>query len=423
MLPGDEVTNNDVYTRVLTATLAGAPDVWTKDNEEDTGDVPSGHPWWVSPDLWVRHQPDGGLVHENPTVGVTNTVYVRLRNRGDQAASGEVGVFWDRSRIGWPCKVDGPNIGTIPFEYLAPGEVRIVSLPWLPQEPGHHGLHTVIEAEGDPADWSAPCSPHRPRWDNNVSWHNVIAYYHPETVLQQALAAEEAVVDLVNVYDVPKDVDVIVERGAFASAGTITLRFDEDLFDRWLAYEGRWTDGVAVITASKEFTVTGEISATIGGLRLEAREETTATLVFEGLEEGEFEVALRERIDTLVVGGVTYQWLSDDHVPPGVISTSPSHSAEEIAWDMPIVITFTEPIGPLSFGLTLTPALGLWTEVWNEAGTAITVTHSRFTPATVYTATARAGDAFANPMAPPHTWSFTTRQGAFIYLPLVTRNR
>jgi hypothetical protein len=423
MLPGDEVTDNDVYTRVMTATLVGAPDVWTKDNEEDTGDVPSRHPWWVSPDLWVRHQPDGGLVHENPTVGVTNTIYVRLRNRGEQVASGDVGVYWDRSRISWPCKVDGPNIGTIPFEDLAPGEVRIVSLPWLPQEPGHHGVHTVIEAEGDPADWSAPCSPHRPRWDNNVSWHNVIAYYHPTTILQQTLAVEEAVVGLVNVYDLPKDLDLIVQRGTFPAGGTITLQFGKDLFDRWLVYEGRWKDGVAVITATGEFTVTGEISATIGGLPLEAGEEATATLVFEAPDEGEFEVALQERIDGLTVGGVTYRWSATDIVPPEVVAHSPLGDAEEVALNAPIVITFTEEIGPLSLGLTMSPTLDLGSAAWGELGTVVTVTHGRFAPGTIYTATVTASDAFANPMVPPYTWSFTTREGGFIYLPLVMRNR
>jgi hypothetical protein len=406
---------------LLTATLASLPDVWTKDNDEDTGDVPSNHPWWVSPDIWVRHQDDYGLVHQNPIVSENNTVYVRLRNRGNRTTSGEVQVFWDRSRIGWPCIVGQPNVGTIPFEDLAPGEVRIVSLQWEPQEVGHHGLHTVIQAEGDPADWSAPCSPHLPRWDNNVSWHNVIVYMHPLPGAQRVKSVEEAVVDLVNVYDWPKGADLIVERGTFPVAGTISLRLDEELFDRWWGYG--WYEGVQVDAATRVITVTSAVSATIGSLPLEPREEVTATLTFDAPGEGAFEVQISERIDGLIVGGISYQWLDDDDTPPAVEATSPLSEAVEVALDAPIIVTFTEQIGPLSLVLALEPNPGDRYLTWNEGGTVVTATYSGFEPATTCTATVRAGDAFANVMEKSYAWTFTVKDRYRIYLPLVLRNR
>jgi hypothetical protein len=423
LLPGDENPANDVYTQALTATLAGAPDVWTKDNDEDNGDVPSDHPWWVSPDIWVRHADDGGLVHQNPVAFRGNTIYVRLRNRGTRAASGEVGVFWDRSRIGWPCKIWSPNVGTIPFEDLAPGEVRMVSLAWTPREPGRHGLHTVIEAEGDPADRSAPCSPHRPRWDNNVSWRNVIVYFRPPKEGRSLLAVEKAAVDLANPYDAPKEVDVIVERAAFPPTGTITIRLAEHLFDRWQDHEGHWSQGVHVLTGTKLLTITGEVTATIGDVPLAAHEEATATLAFEAPGGGPFEVALQERIDDLVVGGVSYRWIVSDVVPPAVAAHSPTSGAVEVPLDAPLVVTFTEEIGPLTFGLTLTPALDGWSEVWNEAGTVCTATFPAFARGQLYTATVRARDAFANPLAAPYAWSFTSRKSWEVYLPLVLRKQ
>ncbi|MGD9048695.1 MAG: right-handed parallel beta-helix repeat-containing protein, partial [Anaerolineae bacterium] len=422
LLPSDEDPADDVYSHSLTATLGGVPDVWTRDNEADTGDVPSGHPWWVSPDIWVRNQPDGGLVHQNPIVDRENTVYVRLRNRGTRAASGQVGVYWSRSRVGWPCKLWSPNVGTIAFEDLAPGEVRIVRLAWVPQEPGRHGLHTVIDAEGDPTDWGAPCSPHRPRWDNNVSWRNTVGHFRPPKPARQLLAAEAVEVDLVNPYDWFKEVDLFVGRTTFPPTGTITIRLAEPLFDRWLAHEERWTQGIGVLTETKLLTVSGEVTATVGGIPLDAHEEVTATLLFDAPGEGIFEVALQERIDGLSVGGVSYQWLASDVVPPVVVAHAPADGATEVPLDAPVVVTFTEEIGPLTFEPIIAPALNEWSTSWNEAGIVFTVTLPAFAPATRYTATVKARDASANPLAAPYTWSFTSREGWDIYLPLVVRD-
>jgi hypothetical protein len=87
-----------------------------------------------------------------------------------------------------------------------------------------------------------------------------------------------------------------------------------------------------------------------------------------------------------------------------------------------VVITFTEEIGPLTFALVFTPTLNEWSGSWNEAGTVFTGINPTFVPATRYTATLQARDASANPLAEPYTWSFTTREGWDIYLPLVVRD-
>jgi hypothetical protein len=333
-----------------------------------------------------------------------------------------VRVFSDRSRIGWPCKVSQPNVGTIPFDDLAPGEVRIVSLGWTPQEAGRQGLHTVIEAEGDPADRSAPCSPHRPRWDNNVSWHNVIVYYHPPTGAQSVRSTEDVAVDLVNVYDWPKDVDLIVERGGFPATGAISLRLGEGLFDRWWSHGGRSDEGVTVNATTKVISVVDPVSATVGGLPLEAEEEVTATLLFEAPDAGAFEARVYERIDGLVVGGVSYRWVEPDATPPAVAATSPADGAMEVGLAAPVVITFTEEIGPLSLDLTVAPDPGGWQFAWDEGGTVLTATCSEFAPGTTYTATVTAGDAFANGMETPYVWTFTAEEReVYIYMPLILR--
>ena len=41
---------------------------------------------WSCQDMWVRRAPDGGLTHEEPVVGTTNYMYVRVQNRGTDTA-------------------------------------------------------------------------------------------------------------------------------------------------------------------------------------------------------------------------------------------------------------------------------------------------------------------------------------------------
>jgi hypothetical protein len=417
--PGDEQPANDIYSHQVTVNSSGSADVWMKDNESDTGDTPSDHPWWSSPDIWVRHQPDGGLIHENPIAFQENTLYIRLRNRGQQPASGRVDVYWNRSRIGWPCKMWTPNVGSITFVDLNPGEIRIVSLTWTPQEVGHHGLHTVIHAEGDPANSSTPCSPHWPRWDNNVSWKNVIAFRHQHPQNPAAASPAEVMVEVVNGYDRPKDVDLVVERNTFPVTGTITIRLHEDLYDRWWASSGRWSEGVEVLTPTREILFTGEISGTVGGLPLRAYEASTSQLLFEVPSTGEFELSFYEHIDGVILGGVTYGWIVPDTKPPELVSHWPADGAEDINLEMPITVEFDEEIGPLTFSLIATPTISIDHVIYNEVGTVYTVTHSRLSPATGYQIRVMAADGSANPMGEAVRWHFTTRSHWELFMPVI----
>jgi hypothetical protein len=312
-LPDDQDPTNDLFTQTMTVVLC-APDVWTKDNEDDTGDVPTDPPWFWSPDLWVRNLPDGGLEHQNPIPGVENTLYIRLRNRGCATAQwGEVHLFAGPSKLGWSCLGSEPNVGTIPFENLTSGEERILSITWIPDGGPYLSLRSVIEATGDPAQWQPGCSPHQPRFDNNISWRNVHVIDNRADLLQRGMGVKQVEVVLNNVYDWPNDVDLIVERMTFPVTGTITVTLSSGLFDRWLANDGHGSEGIEVLTATKEIRVTGIVSATIGAIPMTASEEATIALAFDGPTGLKFELGLQERIHDLAVGGVIFQWI----VPEG----------------------------------------------------------------------------------------------------------
>src|ERR1043166_538038 len=103
-------------------------DLYMKDTPADTGVEPNPDTgaMWISDDIWVRKAPDPGykpnpfpqgaptwvpLPHENPEYrdpkySVPNYVYVRVRNRGGAASSGNerLRVYWAKGSTGlsWP---------------------------------------------------------------------------------------------------------------------------------------------------------------------------------------------------------------------------------------------------------------------------------------------------------------------------------
>lgn len=124
--------------------------VFMRDNTTDQGQTPSASPWWDSPDLWVRHNDDGGTSHQNPVSGTTNYVHARIKNRG-VVHSGPVSVKFfcagfsgtefvypdDYSDLVTWASCDGVPAG---------GEM-IVKGPWLATEISSAPSHPCLLAE------------------------------------------------------------------------------------------------------------------------------------------------------------------------------------------------------------------------------------------------------------------------------------
>ncbi|MBI3957667.1 MAG: hypothetical protein HY328_02570 [Chloroflexi bacterium] len=307
VIADDRLSNNQT-TRILRV-VDGKPDVWTKDNPEDNGDVPS-NPWFWSPDLWVRNKDDGGLIHQDPIAGVPNTVYVRLRNRGDSPADGTVDVYWHAPALATHCN-DWAYIDTASFLNLEPDEVRVVKVTWIPPYTGHTCLFDVVDSPLDPYDRALECSPERVPWDNNVEQRNlqVIANSRPAGSAVDAAAVYATEVELVNVYSHDKNVDLVVKRMTFPLSGTVDIQLPDYLFDRWMAHPERWDEGVQILTPTQTIRVTGAISATIGAIPMQANELAMVSLRFDGPVGKEYEVALEEWIHGVAVGGIGFQWI------------------------------------------------------------------------------------------------------------------
>ncbi len=85
-------------------------DLWMKDTDEDLGNEPNNQSstFYISDDIWVRNNNDGITNQESQTArgGVTNFVYVKVRNRGCQpsVAGATLKLYWAKASAGlnWP---------------------------------------------------------------------------------------------------------------------------------------------------------------------------------------------------------------------------------------------------------------------------------------------------------------------------------
>ncbi|MFE5555033.1 hypothetical protein [Streptomyces sp. NPDC056544] len=163
-------------------------DVYIADNPTDLGAQPSGAPHWTSPDIWVRNNDistgdNPALGHEAPINDQPNFLYVRVHNRGIQAAASggfQVEAFRCDPGTGmiWPTHFE--SLGTLVIDEPIPpgGSVRVGPFSWTPQIVEQEGLVAVVHGAADPAitaTLNGPVPHDRViRFDNNVGQRNVV---------------------------------------------------------------------------------------------------------------------------------------------------------------------------------------------------------------------------------------------------------
>ena len=127
--------------------------------EDRPGGNPPGEYGYVadvthSPGIWVRQAADGVRLHQAPVSGVTNFVYVEVKNRGSGSTASNVRVRIQSTTSGvaslWPNNFQqvGPPIINMSGT-LASGVSRIVGpFPWVPAA-GSSLLLAEVAADGD----------------------------------------------------------------------------------------------------------------------------------------------------------------------------------------------------------------------------------------------------------------------------------
>ncbi len=157
-----------------------AVDVYIDDGRAGEYQYQANH--WSCQDMWVRRSADGGTAHEQPVVGQTNYMYVRVKNRGTQTAENvRVDAYHALPGTGLAFPDDWQPMATASLPAsgsIASGGSTIVGpFAFVPTQVGHECLLAIAHAKGDQGNnttinGTIPESRLVP-FDNNIGQRNV----------------------------------------------------------------------------------------------------------------------------------------------------------------------------------------------------------------------------------------------------------
>lgn len=139
--------------------------------------------FWNTSDIWNRLSPDGLTGHQTPVLSTTNYLYVRIRNRGSQTATGVlVRCYHNKPSVGliWPDSWQSMDTPELAVGTLAAGADTVVGpFSWTPAIAGHECLLAIVESTEDPSNVNnLDAGDSIPHWrlvptDNNIAQRNV----------------------------------------------------------------------------------------------------------------------------------------------------------------------------------------------------------------------------------------------------------
>ncbi len=162
--------------------VGNPPNVDVYINDGRNGEYPYQSNHWSCQDMWVRRAADAGATHQEPVVGQTNYMYVRVKNRGLQAANGvHVDAYhaFPGSGLTFPDDWMAMDTPTLPAGApIAPGGQTVVGpFAFIAQQVGHECLLAIAHANGDNGNdttITGSIPEHRfVPFDNNIGQRNV----------------------------------------------------------------------------------------------------------------------------------------------------------------------------------------------------------------------------------------------------------
>jgi hypothetical protein len=138
--------------------------------------------FWENQDMWVRRRADGGTTHQNPAIGRTNYMYVRVKNRGTQPATNvRVKAYHCNPGTGlaWPTHWSPMDTPELPAAAAIPpgGSTIVGPFAWKPTVFSHECLLAIASAKGDAGNDTTVAGPVSHSrfvpFDNNIGQRNV----------------------------------------------------------------------------------------------------------------------------------------------------------------------------------------------------------------------------------------------------------
>ena len=157
-----------------------AVDVYIDDGRNGGYEYQPNH--WSCQDMWVRRAADGGTTHQEPIVGVTNYLYVKVKNRGTEDAQNvHVDAYHANPGSGlrfpddW-VPMDTPTLAA-PAPLAPAGATILGPFDFVPTQVGHECLLAIAHADGDLGNdttITGTIPEHRfVPFDNNIGQRNV----------------------------------------------------------------------------------------------------------------------------------------------------------------------------------------------------------------------------------------------------------
>ncbi|MCV6636468.1 fibro-slime domain-containing protein [Candidatus Albibeggiatoa sp. nov. NOAA] len=178
----DGTPNGEEFTNGTDPNVADIPeivDVWVKDPRPDDGSEPTlARKIWMSPDIWIRNDQDGGLKNQQVKGNQDNFAYINVRNLGNTVAKDtKVELYFTKPSLGtrWPDRWS--PIGETTVAELGIGAVETVAIKWdkdqIPGK-GHYCFHVRLINADDPIPANAQTrnAVQNTKRSNNIAWRN-----------------------------------------------------------------------------------------------------------------------------------------------------------------------------------------------------------------------------------------------------------
>lgn len=247
---------------------------------------------WSCQDMWVRRNPDGNLVHQQPIVGVTNYMYVRVKNRGTQTAHNvRVDAYHALPGSGLAFPDDWTPMATATLPASGPiasgGSTIVGPFAFVPTQVGHECLLAIASADGDAGNdttitGTIPENRLVP-FDNNIGQRNVNPVF-PSLRWIVRLFREH----------------LLIVRNPFRDVKVARIEVELPRFLRRLGWEMK-----VISEGGTKFEI-GPRERRKVVLQIEPGEDFRPELAKQAIAEGDSEITLRTFMDDELIGGMSY---------------------------------------------------------------------------------------------------------------------